>query len=118
MDGVLSGLDGVAAYIDEIVVTRKTEQEHLKNLDTEKYSHDWKEQTSDLSLQNQLLCYQAFSIWVTSSQLKAYIQPSQEKVRALFVAPAPNNLRSFLDKTAMKNYMDVLYNKRYGYNIQ
>ncbi len=33
MDGVLSGLYGVAAYVDDIIITRKTEQEHLQNLD-------------------------------------------------------------------------------------
>ena len=33
MDGILSGLQGVASYIDDTVVPGKTEQEHLQNLD-------------------------------------------------------------------------------------
>ena len=34
MENILQGIDHVSVYLDDILVTGATEQEHLKNLDT------------------------------------------------------------------------------------
>ena len=108
MDGVLSGLDGVAAYIDDIVVTGKTEQEHLQNLDKVLTRLE----QADLRLNPAKSAFMLPSIQYLGNVISAKgIQPSQEKVRALLEAPAPNNLqqlRSFLG--AISYYRKFLSN--------
>ena len=96
MDGVLSGLSGVAAYVDDIVVTGMTEQEYLQNLDNVLTRLE----RAGLRLNRAKSAFMLPSIQYLGHVISAQgIQPSREKVRALLEAPAPTNtqqLRSFL----------------------
>ena len=96
MDGVLSGLQGVASYIDDIIVTGKTKQEHLQNLD----SVLTRLEQAGFHLNRAKSAFMLPSIQYLGHVISAEgIQPSKEKVRALLEAPTPTNvqqLRSFL----------------------
>ena len=96
MDGVLSGLSGVAAYIDDIVVTGMTEQEHLQNLDNVLTRLE----RAGLRLNCAKSAFMLPSIQYLGHIISTEgIEPSREKVRALLEAPTPTNtqqLRSFL----------------------
>ena len=71
MDNLLKGIKHVSVYIDDIVVTGSTEEEHLKNLDEVLSRLDdvgarlRKEKCSFFSPQ--------MSIWVTSLMKRDYI---------------------------------------------
>ena len=96
MDSVLSGLHGVASYIDDIVVTGKTHKEHLQNLD----SVLTRLERAGLRLNRTKSVFMLPSIQYLGHVISAEgIKPSQEKVCALLEAPSPTNtqqLRSFL----------------------
>ena len=96
MDGVLSGLQGVASYINDIAVTGKTEQEHLQNLDNVLS----RLQQAGVHLNRAKSAFLLPSIQYLRLVISAEgIQPSIEKVRALLEAPTPTKvqqLRSFL----------------------
>ena len=112
MDGVLSGLSGVAAYVDDIVVTGMTEQEHLQNLDNVLTRLE----RAGLRLNRAKSAFMLPSIQYLGHVISAEgIQPSREKVRALLEAPAPTNtqqLRSFLG--AVNYYRKFLPNLSSG----
>ena len=96
MDSVLSGLHGVASYIDDIVVTGKTHQEHLQNLD----SVLTRLERAGLRLNRTKSTFMLPNIQYLGHVISAEgIKPSQGKVSALLEAPAPTDvqqLRSFL----------------------
>ena len=96
MEGILQGISGVSVYIDDILVTGKTKQEHLRNL--EKVLRCLNQ--AGLRLKRAKCAFMLSSVEYLGHRISAEgIQPTQEKVRAIAEAPAPNNisqLRSFL----------------------
>ena len=87
---------GVSVYIDDILVTGKTEQDHLRNL--EKVLRCLNQ--AGLRLKWEKCAFMLSSVEYLGHRISAEgIQPTQEKVRAIAEAPAHNNvsqLRSFL----------------------
>ena len=96
MEGILNGIPGVSVYIDDILVTGKTNTEHLKNLE-EVLS---RLERAGLRLKRSKCAFMLPSIEYLGHRISAEgLQPTQEKVRAILEAPAPTSvpqLRSFL----------------------
>lgn len=101
MDQILSGLSGVQCYLDDILITGKTDEDHLKNLDA--------------TLQR----LQGYGLRVRRSKC-AFFQPSVEylghvidseglhkapsKVKAIVDAPAPQNVSQLRSYLGLLNY--------------
>ena len=96
MEGILQGLQNVCVYIDDILVTGETEQEHLQTLD-EVLTRLSK---AGLKLKQTKCAFTQPSVEYLGHHISADgLRPTQEKVRAIAEAPAPRNvsqLRSFL----------------------
>ncbi|XP_039862929.1 uncharacterized protein LOC120718450 [Simochromis diagramma] len=96
MDNLLQNIPGVAVYLDDILVTGKTEEEHLRNLEQvlKKLSE------AGLRLKHSKCVFQAPSVTYLGHRISAQgLSPLEEKVRAVKEAPSPKNvaeLRSFL----------------------
>ncbi|CAI5686860.1 unnamed protein product [Oreochromis niloticus] len=96
MDNLLQNIPGVAVYLDDILVTGKTEEEHLRNLEQvlKKLSE------AGLRLKRSKCVFQAPSVTYLGHRISAKgLSPLEEKVRAVKEAPSPKNvaeLRSFL----------------------
>ncbi len=96
MDNLLQNIPHVAVYLDDIVVTGRTEEEHLQNLDQVlKRMSD-----AGLRLKRSKCVFQAPSVTYLGHRISAQgLLPVEEKVRAIKGAPNPKNvaeLRSFL----------------------
>jgi hypothetical protein len=96
MDNLLQNIPHVAVYLDDILVTGKTEEEHLRNLD--QVLKRMKE--AGLRLKRSKCVFQAPSVTYLGHRISAQgLSPMTEKVRAIKEAPSPKNvaeLRSFL----------------------
>ena len=92
----MQGLDMVAVYLDDIIITGTTKEEHLKtlNLVLERL------QSAGLHLNRTKCFFLQPSLDYLGHRLDEHgIHPTQEKVRAIRDAPEPKNiteLRSFL----------------------
>lgn len=96
MDNILQNIPHVAVYLDDILVTGRTEEEHVKNLD-----QVLKRMTeAGLRLKRSKCMFQAPSVTYLGHRISAHgLSPVEEKVRAIKEAPSPKNvteLRSFL----------------------
>ena len=96
MESILQGLPQVSVYIDDILVTGSTKEQHLRNLDEVL----WRLKEAGLRLKrdkcNFLLPEVEYLGHVITTQ---GLKPSQKKIQAIRSAPAPQNvsqLRSFL----------------------
>ena len=96
MEGILQGIPNVAVYIDDILVTGKTDEEHLESGHTGQSPH---------RLQERRLKKRKCELMRPSVEYLGHIisaeglRPTQEKVRTINDAPAPQNvtqLRSYL----------------------
>ncbi|XP_062374782.1 uncharacterized protein K02A2.6-like [Sardina pilchardus] len=96
MDNLFQNIPCVAVYLDDILVTGKTEVEHLQNLD------QVLKRLSDagLRLKTSKCVFQAPSVTYLGHRISAQgLSPVEEKVRAIKEAPSPKTvaeLRSFL----------------------
>ena len=96
MEGILRGIPNVCVYIDDILITGESEQEHLKTLD--KVLTRLGE--AGLKLKRQKCFFMQSSVEYLGHTISAEgLRPTQEKVRAVTEAPNPRSvsqLRSFL----------------------
>ena len=96
MDNLLQGLPGVCVYLDDILVTGKSEAEHLRNLEEVLKKLD----AAGIRLKKAKCVFMQTKVeYLGHIITKNGLQPSDEKVRAIQKAPSPQNttqLRSFL----------------------
>ena len=96
IDSILQGIPNTCAYLDDIIVTGKSETEHLDTLNTvlerlEKVGIRLKRQKCEFLLPQ----IEYFGHLITAEGLK----PTAEKIRAILDAPTPRDvqqLRAFL----------------------
>ena len=105
MSVVLQGCMGVVYYIDDILVTGRTREEHEKNLQMV-FRH-----LQQFGLHVKMSKCQFFQDSVTYFGHKITregVQPTQEWIRAIKEAPIPQN------KTELKSFLGMLtYNVRF-----
>ena len=96
MDNLLQGLDHVTVYIDDILVTGKTEEEHLRTLDEVLTPLE----NAGMRLKREKCMFMADEVISLGHRIsKEGIQPTDDKVRAITATPQPTNvseLRAFL----------------------
>ena len=96
MEGILRGIPKVCVYIDDILITGATEQEHIRTLD--KVLTRLAE--AGLKLKQAKCSFLRPSVEYLGHNISAEgLRPTKEKIRAIQEAPAPCNvsqLRSFL----------------------
>ena len=96
MENILQGLPGVSVYIDDILVTGKTIEEHLSNLKAVLTRLE----ESGIKLKRNKCSFLLPSVEYLGHHISADgVQPTPEKVEAVQKAPAPKDvsqLKSFL----------------------
>ena len=96
MDSILQGVKGAACYIDDIIVTGKSTEQHLKNLEEVLeclFRHGVHVNKSKCRFLQSSVTFLGHRIDADG------IHPTEEKLRAIVEAPAPKyvqQLRSFL----------------------
>ena len=96
MDSLLQGIPQTCVYLDDILITGNTVEEHLKNLDEVLR----RLQTAGLRLKSSKCLFMAPSVEYLGHVIdSAGLYPTKAKVKAITEAPTPRNvteLRSFL----------------------
>ena len=96
MESLLSGLPNVCVYIDDILVSGTTEEDHLHNLD----SVLTRLESAGLTLKKSKCTFRASSVEYLGHVIDAQgLHPATSKIKAISQAPAPSNateLKSFL----------------------
>ena len=100
----LQGLPGVCAYIDDLLITGETDEEHLKNLDAVLARF----QVAGVCLKLNKCAFMLPEVEYLGHRISARgLHPTSEKVKALNNAPTPTNV------TQLKSFLGLLnyYNK-------
>ena len=101
MDTLLQGIPGVACFIDDIIVTGATEEEHLKSLERVMkvlQDHGVRLKLSKCRFMQDQVEYLGLIID------KHGLHASPEKVRAVLEAPKPRNIKELRAFLGMMNY--------------
>ena len=98
MESLLKGIPNVLVYLDDILVTGETQEQHIKNL------HEVLSRFRDagLHLKKQKCAFLARSVEYRFTIDQQGIHPSERKVKAIKAAP---NLRNL---TELKAYLGLL----------
>ena len=109
MESLLKGVPGVVVYIDDVLVTGKTEEEHLAALE-ETLSRLEK---AGLRLQQKKCSFMAASVTYLGHQIDEHgLHPVADKVQAVTKAPRPQN------KSELKSFLGLLsYYSRFMPNM-
>lgn len=101
MDSVLQGLEGVVAFIDDILVTGETEEEHLQNLDTALQRLE----EADFTLKKIKCSFMQPEIDFLGYHIDADGRhPMDEEIRAIKEAPTPKNVSELCSFLGLVNY--------------
>ena len=96
METLLQGIEHVCVYIDDILVTGATEEEHIKTLDEVLQRLE----TAGVRLKQSKCVFMKSEVEFLGHRVTQHgVQPTEDKVRAVNRAPTPTNvaqLRSFL----------------------
>ena len=96
IENILQNLPQTCVYLDDILITGKTEKEHLQNLENVLTCLE----NSGLRLKQQKCSFMLPSVDYLGHTISSEgLQPTKEKIRAITDAPTPTNvaqLRSFL----------------------
>lgn len=101
IDQVLSGLDGTCAFIDDVIVTGKDDQEHLENLSKvfERF------RTYNLRVKPEKCVFMANEIVYMGIRISAQgISPEKGKVDAITRAPVPTDVHQLRSWLGMVNF--------------
>ena len=101
MDSVLQGLEGVVAFIDDILVTGETEEEHLQNLDAALQRLE----EADFTLKKIKCSFMQPEIDFLGYHIDADGRhPMDEEIRAIKEAPTPKNVSELCSFLGLVNY--------------
>ena len=101
METLLQGIPGVCVYIDDIIVTGKTDEEHLHHLE-EVLSRLEK---AGMRLKKEKCRYMLPEVEYLSHKInREGLQPSDSKVAAIVEAPPPKNVSELKSFLGMVNY--------------
>ena len=96
METLLQGMEHVCVYIDDILLTGATEEEHIKTLDEVLQRLE----TAGVRLKQSKCAFMKSEVEFLGHRVTRHgVQPTEDKVRAVSRAPTPTNvsqLRSFL----------------------
>ena len=109
MENLLQGIPQVVVYLDDILVTGKTEREHLSNLTEVLRRMD----DAGVKLKLKKCVFQAPEVTYLGHKINAEgLHPSEDKVQAVIKAPTPSNI------TELKAYLGLVnYYGRYIPNL-
>ena len=89
MENILQGLPGVTVYIDDILVTGKSTEEHLHNLETVLQRLE----QAGLRLKREKCSFMLTSVEYLGYKISEKgLQPTDEKITAIKNAPVPKNV--------------------------
>ena len=101
MDNLLQGIPQVCVYLDDILVTGKSTEEHLKNLE-EVLS---RLRNAGMRLKRSKCAFLLPQVEYLGHQISEKgLQPTTQKLRAIVEAPAPNNVSQLKSFLGMINY--------------
>lgn len=101
MDRILCGLDGVQCYLDNILVTGKTEQEHLKNLDA---TLQWLEEHGLRVRQSKCEFFQSSVEYLGHVIDSEGLHKAPSKIKAIREASTPQNVSHLRSYLGLLNY--------------
>ena len=101
MESILQGLDRVAVYIDDILITGRSEEEHLRVLDEVLQRLE----KAGMRLKKSKCTFLSQSVEYLGHKIsKEGLQPTEDKVRAITRAPKPNNVSQLKAFLGLVNY--------------
>ena len=101
METLLQGLPGVCLYLDDILVTSQSDQEHLTNLSAVLQ----KLAAAGMKLKPNKCFFMLQKVEYLGHKILAKgLEPTQEKVQAIIDAPAPRNVSQLKSFLGMLNY--------------
>ena len=101
MDSLLQNIPGVIVYLDDILITSKTKEKHLKNLEETlcRLAH------VGLKLKRRKCQFLQSSVQCLGYQIDAKsLHPTEDKVRAIKAAPKPTNVAELKSYLGSINY--------------
>ena len=101
IENVLQGLPHVTVYLDDILVTGSTEEEHLRNLDDVLTCLE----KANIRLKREKCQFLLPSVEYLDHRISAQgLQPTMEKVKAIQNAPTPHNVSQLKSFLGLLNY--------------
>ena len=102
MENILQGIDNIAVYIDDILVTGQTEEEHLRTLEEVSQHLD----KAGMHLKKDKCIFMVDSVEYLGYRIsKTGLHPTDEKVRAITQAPKPTNVSELKAFLGLVNYL-------------